>query len=151
MPQIQRNRKKYEMELLQEEKKKKAPAFERGRRSRRSAYAFSHSRGYADLISSGRSIRRRPAARGIFQESIREVPQTAAENIWRGWAGDGAKLARGVVNIWRKVQGVLGLSSFLSVELLLEWSTWKLCTEQTAWLEFKGTSFFVVFKSLRGR
>uniref|UniRef100_A0A8C9XZ91 Phospholipid-transporting ATPase n=1 Tax=Sander lucioperca TaxID=283035 RepID=A0A8C9XZ91_SANLU len=78
---IQRNRKKYEMELLQEEKKKKAPAFERGRRSRRSAYAFSHSRGYADLISSGRSIRRRPAARGIFQESIREVPQTAAENI----------------------------------------------------------------------
>uniref|UniRef100_A0A8C9Y1H4 Phospholipid-transporting ATPase n=1 Tax=Sander lucioperca TaxID=283035 RepID=A0A8C9Y1H4_SANLU len=60
---------------------KKAPAFERGRRSRRSAYAFSHSRGYADLISSGRSIRRRPAARGIFQESIREVPQTAAENI----------------------------------------------------------------------
>uniref|UniRef100_A0A8C9Y085 Phospholipid-transporting ATPase n=1 Tax=Sander lucioperca TaxID=283035 RepID=A0A8C9Y085_SANLU len=62
---IQRNRKKYEMELLQEEKKKKAPAFERGRRSRRSAYAFSHSRGYADLISSGRSIRRRPAARGI--------------------------------------------------------------------------------------
>ncbi|KAA8584633.1 hypothetical protein FQN60_008418, partial [Etheostoma spectabile] len=69
---IQRNRKKYEMELLQEEKKK-APGFQRGGRSRRSAYAFSHSRGYADLISSGRSIRRRPAARGVFQETISEV------------------------------------------------------------------------------
>uniref|UniRef100_A0A3Q1BLT9 Phospholipid-transporting ATPase n=1 Tax=Amphiprion ocellaris TaxID=80972 RepID=A0A3Q1BLT9_AMPOC len=39
-------------------KKKQPSAFQRGRRSRRSAYAFSHSRGYADLISSGRSIRR---------------------------------------------------------------------------------------------
>uniref|UniRef100_A0A671VLQ5 Phospholipid-transporting ATPase n=1 Tax=Sparus aurata TaxID=8175 RepID=A0A671VLQ5_SPAAU len=54
-----RNRKKYEMEMQVEEKKKPS-AFQRGRRSRRSAYAFSHSRGYADLISSGRSIRRRP-------------------------------------------------------------------------------------------
>uniref|UniRef100_A0A4W6CSL7 Phospholipid-transporting ATPase n=1 Tax=Lates calcarifer TaxID=8187 RepID=A0A4W6CSL7_LATCA len=52
---VQRNRKKYEME---EEEKKKPSAFQRGQRSRRSAYAFSHSRGYADLISSGRSIRR---------------------------------------------------------------------------------------------
>lgn len=90
-PQIQRNRKKYEMEL-QEEEKKKPPAFQRGRRSRRSAYAFSHSRGYADLISSGRSIRRRPAGRGGPQDSIREVPQREAENIWRSWAGDGEKL-----------------------------------------------------------
>uniref|UniRef100_A0A7N6BQJ8 Phospholipid-transporting ATPase n=1 Tax=Anabas testudineus TaxID=64144 RepID=A0A7N6BQJ8_ANATE len=63
---VQRNRRKYEMELEEEERKKAPPAFERGRRSRRSAYAFSHSRGYADLISSGRSIRRRPQARGIF-------------------------------------------------------------------------------------
>uniref|UniRef100_A0AAR2JQ77 Phospholipid-transporting ATPase n=1 Tax=Pygocentrus nattereri TaxID=42514 RepID=A0AAR2JQ77_PYGNA len=31
----------------------------RGGRSRRSAYAFSHSRGYADLIASGRSIRQK--------------------------------------------------------------------------------------------
>uniref|UniRef100_A0A671VP61 Phospholipid-transporting ATPase n=1 Tax=Sparus aurata TaxID=8175 RepID=A0A671VP61_SPAAU len=53
----------------------------RGRRSRRSAYAFSHSRGYADLISSGRSIRRRPPARGGPQDSIREVPHREAENI----------------------------------------------------------------------
>ncbi|XP_051794834.1 phospholipid-transporting ATPase IC [Acanthochromis polyacanthus] len=70
---VQRNRKKYEMEL-EEEEKKKPSAFQRGRRSRRSAYAFSHSRGYADLISSGRSIRRRPTARGGPQDSIREVP-----------------------------------------------------------------------------
>ncbi|XP_067430572.1 phospholipid-transporting ATPase IC [Thunnus thynnus] len=77
---IQRNRKKYEMEM-EEEEKKKTPAFQRGRRSRRSAYAFSHSRGYADLISSGRSIRRRPQARGGPQDSIREFPQREAENI----------------------------------------------------------------------
>uniref|UniRef100_A0AAQ5Z7W3 Phospholipid-transporting ATPase n=1 Tax=Amphiprion ocellaris TaxID=80972 RepID=A0AAQ5Z7W3_AMPOC len=73
--------KKYEMELEEKEKKKQPSAFQRGRRSRRSAYAFSHSRGYADLISSGRSIRRRPAARGGPQDSIREVPHREAENI----------------------------------------------------------------------
>ncbi|XP_040013962.1 phospholipid-transporting ATPase IC [Xiphias gladius] len=77
---VQRNRKKYEMEMEAEERKKPS-AFQRGQRSRRSAYAFSHSRGYADLISSGRSIRRRPPARGAPQESIREVPQREAENI----------------------------------------------------------------------
>ncbi|XP_054468772.1 phospholipid-transporting ATPase IC [Anoplopoma fimbria] len=77
---IQRNRKRYEMEM-EEEERKKPPAFQRGQRSRRSAYAFSHSRGYADLISSGRSIRRRPASRSGPQDSIREVPQREAENI----------------------------------------------------------------------
>uniref|UniRef100_A0A673YF97 Phospholipid-transporting ATPase n=1 Tax=Salmo trutta TaxID=8032 RepID=A0A673YF97_SALTR len=72
---VQRNRKKYEIE----EEEKSTP-FQRGRRSRRSAYAFSHSRGYADLIASGRSIRRRPAtARPNPRDSIREIPQ--AENI----------------------------------------------------------------------
>ncbi|KAK7896057.1 hypothetical protein WMY93_021382 [Mugilogobius chulae] len=75
---VQRNRKKYEQDLEREEREK-APAFQRGRRSRRSAYAFSHSRGYADLISSGRSIRRKPTGRPAVQQSIREVPQ--AENI----------------------------------------------------------------------
>lgn len=80
IPQVQRNRKKYELEMLEEERRKPS-AFQRGRRSRRSAYAFSHSRGYADLISSGRSIRRRPAARAAPQESIREVPRREAENI----------------------------------------------------------------------
>uniref|UniRef100_A0A4W5K8A7 Phospholipid-transporting ATPase n=1 Tax=Hucho hucho TaxID=62062 RepID=A0A4W5K8A7_9TELE len=64
---------KYEVE--EEEKKKPAP-FQRDRLSRRSAYAFSHSRGYADLIASGRSIRRRPAAaRPDPRDSITEVPQ----------------------------------------------------------------------------
>uniref|UniRef100_A0A8D3D0Q9 Phospholipid-transporting ATPase n=1 Tax=Scophthalmus maximus TaxID=52904 RepID=A0A8D3D0Q9_SCOMX len=62
-------------------RKKKPSAFQRGQRSRRSAYAFSHSRGYADLISSGRSIRRRPTARAGPQDSIREFPQREAENI----------------------------------------------------------------------
>lgn len=71
---VQRNRKKYEMEMAEEEKKK-PQAFQRGRRSRRSAYAFSHSRGYADLIASGRSIRHRPT-RATPQDGIRE-----AENI----------------------------------------------------------------------
>ncbi|KAM9841304.1 phospholipid-transporting ATPase IC [Aulostomus maculatus] len=78
---VQRNRKKYEMELEAEEKRKKRPAFQRGQRSRRSAYAFSHSRGYADLIASGQSIRRRPPVRAGPQESIREIPQREAENI----------------------------------------------------------------------
>uniref|UniRef100_A0A3Q4BBS0 Phospholipid-transporting ATPase n=1 Tax=Mola mola TaxID=94237 RepID=A0A3Q4BBS0_MOLML len=77
---VQRNRKKYEMEMLEEEKKKPS-VFQRGRRSRRSAYAFSHSRGYADLIASGRSIRRRQPARTRPQDSLREVPQREAENI----------------------------------------------------------------------
>lgn len=76
---VQKNRKKYEADLEREEREKAPAAFQRGRRSRRSAYAFSHSRGYADLISSGRSIRRRPTGRAGPQQSIREVPQ--AENI----------------------------------------------------------------------
>uniref|UniRef100_A0A8C6WR86 Phospholipid-transporting ATPase n=1 Tax=Neogobius melanostomus TaxID=47308 RepID=A0A8C6WR86_9GOBI len=64
---------------LEREEREKAPAFQRGRRSRRSGYAFSHSQGYADLISSGRSIRRKPTGRAGLQQSIREVPH--AENI----------------------------------------------------------------------
>ncbi|KAI1904865.1 hypothetical protein AGOR_G00010070 [Albula goreensis] len=72
---IQRFRKKYEVE---EEEKKKPTPFKRGQRSRRSAYAFSHSRGYADLISSGRSIRRRPPVQRDVPASIPEIQQ--AEN-----------------------------------------------------------------------
>ncbi|KAI5612796.1 phospholipid-transporting ATPase IC, partial [Silurus asotus] len=73
---VLRNRKKYEME---EEQKKRVPAFQRGARSRRSAYAFSHSRGYADLIASGRSIRQKPRKRTDISEGIREEP--IAENV----------------------------------------------------------------------
>ncbi|XP_059398212.1 phospholipid-transporting ATPase IC-like [Carassius carassius] len=72
---VQRNRKKYELEDEEEERKKKKPAFQRGVHSRRSAYAFSHSTGYADLIVSGRSIRQRPRVRPELRESIREAPQ----------------------------------------------------------------------------
>lgn len=84
--------------MLQEERRKPS-AFQRGRRSRRSAYAFSHSRGYADLISSGRSIRRRPPIRTGPQDSIREVPHREAENIWEGlhkWS----RAIREFDNIW---------------------------------------------------
>lgn len=90
--------------MLQEEKKKPS-AFQRGRRSRRSAYAFSHSRGYADLIASGRSIRRRPPPRTAPQDSIREVDQREAENIWwglsrsRSWA-----VVSGIVNTWKSAR-----------------------------------------------
>uniref|UniRef100_H2MJJ7 Phospholipid-transporting ATPase n=1 Tax=Oryzias latipes TaxID=8090 RepID=H2MJJ7_ORYLA len=63
------------------EKKKEPEPFQRGRRSRRSAYAFSHSQGYAGLISSGQSIRRRPAARSGANANIREIPHRGAENI----------------------------------------------------------------------
>ncbi|XP_027008475.2 phospholipid-transporting ATPase IC isoform X1 [Tachysurus fulvidraco] len=73
---VLRNKKKYEME---EEEKRKAPTFKRGARSRRSTYAFSHSQGYADLISSGRSIRQKPQKRPDVRESIREEP--IAENL----------------------------------------------------------------------
>ncbi|RMB92545.1 hypothetical protein DUI87_31045 [Hirundo rustica rustica] len=56
---IQRNRQKY---LLEEQQwKRRQSAFRRGVSARRSAYAFSHQRGYADLIASGRSIRKRRA------------------------------------------------------------------------------------------
>ncbi|NXV60906.1 AT8B1 ATPase, partial [Molothrus ater] len=56
---IQRNRRKY---LLEEQQwKRRQSAFRRGVSARRSAYAFSHQRGYADLIASGRSIRKRRA------------------------------------------------------------------------------------------
>ncbi|KAJ7427806.1 putative phospholipid-transporting ATPase IA [Willisornis vidua] len=56
---IQRNRRKY---LLEEQQwRRRHSPFRRGVSARRSAYAFSHQRGYADLISSGRSIRKRRA------------------------------------------------------------------------------------------
>ncbi|KAM6301570.1 phospholipid-transporting ATPase IC [Podargus strigoides] len=54
---IQKNRQKY---LTEEQQwKRRQSAFHRGVSARRSAYAFSHQRGYADLIASGRSIRKK--------------------------------------------------------------------------------------------
>uniref|UniRef100_A0A672UKZ7 Phospholipid-transporting ATPase n=1 Tax=Strigops habroptila TaxID=2489341 RepID=A0A672UKZ7_STRHB len=56
---IQRHRR----QLVAEEQqwKRRPSAFQRGVSTRRSAYAFSHQRGYADLIASGRSIRKKRA------------------------------------------------------------------------------------------
>ncbi|XP_067887118.1 phospholipid-transporting ATPase IC [Heterodontus francisci] len=54
---IQMNRKKYEIELLP--KPSRPSSFRRNASIRRSGYAFSHQQGYADLISSGRSIRKK--------------------------------------------------------------------------------------------
>ncbi|XP_008584318.1 PREDICTED: probable phospholipid-transporting ATPase IC [Galeopterus variegatus] len=53
---IQKHRKRLKAE---EQWQRRQSAFRRGVSSRRSAYAFSHQRGYADLISSGRSIRKK--------------------------------------------------------------------------------------------
>ncbi|XP_077633815.1 phospholipid-transporting ATPase IC isoform X2 [Crocuta crocuta] len=53
---IQKHRKRLKAE---EQWKRRQQVFRRGVSSRRSAYAFSHQRGYADLISSGRSIRKK--------------------------------------------------------------------------------------------
>ncbi|KAM9225592.1 phospholipid-transporting ATPase IC [Dugong dugon] len=53
---IQKHRKRLKAE---EQWKSRQKVFRRGVSSRRSAYAFSHQRGYADLISSGRSIRKK--------------------------------------------------------------------------------------------
>ncbi|XP_066567022.1 phospholipid-transporting ATPase IC [Amia ocellicauda] len=59
---VQRKRKQYEAE---EVPVKRPTPFRRGVSGRRSTYAFSHSRGYADLIASGRSIRKRTTARKV--------------------------------------------------------------------------------------
>lgn len=56
--QIQKHRKRLKAE---EQWQRRQNVFRRGASSRRSAYAFSHQRGYADLISSGRSIRKKRA------------------------------------------------------------------------------------------
>ncbi|XP_023443441.2 phospholipid-transporting ATPase IC isoform X2 [Dasypus novemcinctus] len=53
---IQKHRKRLKAE---EQWQRRPNVFRRGVSTRRSAYAFSHQRGYADLISSGRSIRKK--------------------------------------------------------------------------------------------
>ncbi|XP_029435473.1 phospholipid-transporting ATPase IC [Rhinatrema bivittatum] len=55
---VQQNRKRYKAE---EEWKPRHSVFRRGVTGRRSAYAFSHQRGYADLIASGRNIPKKRA------------------------------------------------------------------------------------------
>ncbi|XP_066469343.1 phospholipid-transporting ATPase IC [Tiliqua scincoides] len=71
---IQKNRKKYKAE--EEQWKRRRSAFRRGISGRRSAYAFSHQRGYADLIASGRIIRRRRASlTAVLGTNLAEVRQ----------------------------------------------------------------------------
>ncbi|XP_042310609.1 phospholipid-transporting ATPase IC [Sceloporus undulatus] len=69
---IQKNRKKYKAE--EEKWKRKPSVFRRGISGRRSAYAFSHQRGYADLIASGRIIRKRRASlTAVLGNNLAEV------------------------------------------------------------------------------
>ncbi|XP_006019155.1 phospholipid-transporting ATPase IC isoform X2 [Alligator sinensis] len=73
---IQKNRKKYKIEA--EQWKPRPSAFRRGISGRRSAYAFSHQRGYADLIASGRSIRKKRAPLdAVLGNSMAEIRQAA--------------------------------------------------------------------------
>lgn len=57
--QIQKNRQK--LLAAEQQWRRRQSALHRGVSARRSAYAFSHQRGYADLIASGRSIRKKRA------------------------------------------------------------------------------------------
>ncbi|KAM3938334.1 phospholipid-transporting ATPase IC-like [Leptodactylus fuscus] len=69
---IQKNRKKLKIEEAQW--RPRVSTMRRGASGRRSAYAFSHQRGYADLIATGRSIpKKRAALDGVF-------PMNAAGN-----------------------------------------------------------------------
>ncbi|KAK7819076.1 hypothetical protein U0070_002388 [Myodes glareolus] len=71
---IQKHRKRLKAE---EQWKRPQNVFRRGTSTRRSAYAFSHQRGYADLISSGRSIRRkRSPLDAIIAEGTAEYRRT---------------------------------------------------------------------------
>ncbi|KAK2514572.1 Atp8b1 [Columba livia] len=56
---IQKNRQK--LLAAEQQWRRRQSALHRGVSARRSAYAFSHQRGYADLIASGRSIRKKRA------------------------------------------------------------------------------------------
>ncbi|XP_075443142.1 phospholipid-transporting ATPase IC isoform X2 [Ascaphus truei] len=72
---IQKNRKKYKAEALW---KPRVSTIRRGVSGRRSAYAFSHQRGYADLISSGRSIRKKRATlESVLGDDAAEIIQSA--------------------------------------------------------------------------
>ncbi|XP_077792582.1 phospholipid-transporting ATPase IC isoform X1 [Podarcis muralis] len=71
---VQKNRKKFKAE--EEKWKRRQSVFRRGISGRRSAYAFSHQRGYADLIASGRIIRKRRASlTAVLGNNLAEVRQ----------------------------------------------------------------------------
>ncbi|XP_006837581.1 PREDICTED: probable phospholipid-transporting ATPase IC [Chrysochloris asiatica] len=70
---IQKHRKRLKAE---EQWKRRQNVFRRGVASRRSAYAFSHQRGYADLISSGRSIRKKRSPLDTIIDGTAEYRRT---------------------------------------------------------------------------
>ncbi|XP_068107396.1 phospholipid-transporting ATPase IC-like [Hyperolius riggenbachi] len=74
---VQRDRKLYEEEEAQ--RKPRPSVIRRGAAGRRSAYAFSHQRGYADLISTGRSLatRRRAPLDAVLGGNASEIMQAA--------------------------------------------------------------------------
>lgn len=72
--QIQKHRKQLKAE---EQWQRRQHVFRRDVSTRRSAYAFSHQRGYADLISSGRSIRKkRSPLDGVIADGSAEYRRT---------------------------------------------------------------------------
>ena len=73
--QIQKHRKQLKAE---EQWQRRQHVFRRDVSTRRSAYAFSHQRGYADLISSGRSIRKkRSPLDGVIADASAAYRRTA--------------------------------------------------------------------------
>lgn len=73
--QIQKHRKQLKAETQWQ---RRQHVFRRDVSTRRSAYAFSHQRGYADLISSGRSIRKkRSPLDGVIADGSAEYRRTA--------------------------------------------------------------------------
>uniref|UniRef100_A0A8C5LWA3 Phospholipid-transporting ATPase n=1 Tax=Leptobrachium leishanense TaxID=445787 RepID=A0A8C5LWA3_9ANUR len=76
---IQRNRKKYKEEAKW---KPRHSTIRRGATARRSAYAFSHQRGYADLISTGRTIQKKRATLdAVLGGNAAEIVQSAANTL----------------------------------------------------------------------
>ncbi|XP_032069923.1 phospholipid-transporting ATPase IC [Thamnophis elegans] len=75
---IRKNRQKYKAEEVKW--KRRQSVIRRGVTGRRSAYAFSHQRGYADLIASGRIMRRRRASlTAVLGSNLAEI-RRAEEN-----------------------------------------------------------------------
>ncbi|XP_013910354.1 PREDICTED: phospholipid-transporting ATPase IC [Thamnophis sirtalis] len=75
---VRKNRQKYKAEEVKW--KRRQSVIRRGVTGRRSAYAFSHQRGYADLIASGRIMRRRRASlTAVLGSNLAEI-RRAEEN-----------------------------------------------------------------------
>ena len=92
--QIQKHRKQLKAE---EQWQRRQHVFRRNVSTRRSAYAFSHQRGYADLISSGRSIRKkRSPLDGVIADGSAAYRRTV-----ESW-GTGSRVTCRTTIAWRK-------------------------------------------------